>query len=278
MMSKLLKTMTFLISASAALLAGCGTSTRGEWVTARSDGQGGIRIVRDEPLGLNDSYSFKFADTHRISFKWLTGPIHVGRCSISRNTTGLGDERNLPFVERDGVLYDLVPNKDQKSYRLRSNDQQIYGVNPGTNDFVGYSSVCGAFFKDSLDGIVMFIVEPDSKKGTDEWIEGAEPVQLNGLTWWVKKEPIQDPSATKRVLAAPIEYWTLKIPQTRYWMTWRFSANSGEDPKFKLGAKHFPEQHQKLLDLFRQMVASVKLEPIEPLVIPGPVVVEAPKK
>jgi hypothetical protein len=277
-MDKWLKAASVLIAASALLTTGCGTPSPGEWVAARPDGQGGVRIVRDEPLALNDSYSLKFVDKHRISFKWLTGPIHVWRCALARNSQNLGLESHAPLVERDGRVYDVAWYPKQQAYFLRPKEQQIYGVNPGTNDFVGYSSVCGAFFKDSLDGIVMFIVEPDPKKGTDEWIESTEPVQLNGLTWWVKKEPIQDPSATKRVLAAPIEYWTLKIPQTRYWMTWRFSANSGEDPKFKLGAKHFPEQHQKLLDLFRQMVASVKLEPIEPLVIPGPVVVEVPKK
>jgi hypothetical protein len=75
--------------------------------------------------------------------------------------------------------------------------------------------------------------------------------------------PIRDWSDSRERFAAPIEYWVLKIPDTQYWMMLRFSASSGS--KYGLGAGAHPEKHQRLLELFHKIVASVKLEPITPI-------------
>jgi hypothetical protein len=75
--------------------------------------------------------------------------------------------------------------------------------------------------------------------------------------------PIRDWSDSRERFAAPVEYWVLKIPDTQYWMMLRFSASSGS--KYGLGAGAHPEKHQRLLELFHKIVASVKLEPITPI-------------
>jgi hypothetical protein len=132
-------------------------------------------------------------------------------------------------------------------------------------EFKGYSPFCFQGFKDSLDSINLYIVRPDPSKGTDEWIEDAKPIVVNGLRWLHKEIPIRDWSQSRERLSAPIEYWVLKIPDTRYWMMLRFSASASTG----IGALAYPEKHKKLLDLFHQIIQSVTLEPITPINIDG---------
>jgi len=57
----------------------------------------------------------------------------------------------------------------------------------------------------------------------------------------------------KERLVEPIEIWTLKIPDTAYWLVLKFSA----DLKYSI-QEHYDE-HMGMLNLFHQIVASVKL-------------------
>jgi len=141
----------------------------------------------------------------------------------------------------------------------------IYGTNP-EGKFIGYSSFCGhAFAGDTLDGVYINIVEPDPAKGTDEWIKGAQPVVINGLQWLRKTEPIKDWTDNPKRAAAPIETWVLKIPQTKYWMRLGLNSGSGATNPYQKGAVHYPEKHARIVELFHELVRSVKLEPIEPV-------------
>jgi hypothetical protein len=63
-------------------------------------------------------------------------------------------------------------------------------------------------------------------------------------------------TGSKEGLAAPIEIWVFKIPDTPYWMMLKFSAAL----KFSIQEHH--EQHLEMLNLFHKIVASVKLEPL----------------
>ncbi|MGN6701769.1 MAG: hypothetical protein ACTHKB_02250, partial [Burkholderiaceae bacterium] len=100
-------------------------------------------------------------------------------------------------------------------------------------------------------------------KGTDAWVAGATPVTLHGLKWLHKDVPIQDWSNSRERLAAPIEYWVLPIPQTRYWLALIFSSSESASPG--MGANIYPDKHRYLLQLFHEIVDSVTLEPITPV-------------
>lgn len=238
---------------------------------APKDGQvyrGGIPIY-EGPLDIQNHYSFRFVNKWRISHAWLSGPTDVWPCDYGRNVLKRfpeyqepGIEPNGPFFEHGGVLYGL--NEDKGIFSLSHNRGKVYGTNR-EGKFEGYTPFCRHGFRDSLDFVGVLIIKPDPAKGTNEWIEGAKPTTINGLNWLHKELPLQDWSNSKEKFASPIEYWTLKIPDTSYWMVLRFNASSGEASKYRLGAIHHPEKHQLLQNLFRKMVESVQLEPITPI-------------
>jgi hypothetical protein len=234
----------------------------------------GGQLVQEGPLDIQDRYSFRFVDKWRISHAWLSGPVDIRPCGYGignpfSNRPGferLGGELNAPMFERDGQLFDVGSHYKTNELLVSPVDREkIYGTNRD-GKFEGYSPFCGQVFaKDSRDGLGLYLVKPDSAKGTDEWIEGAQPVTINGLQWLHKEIPIRDWSESRERSYAPIEYWVLKIPDTQYWMLLRFSASTGSGSKFGLGANFHPEKHKRLLDLFHRIVESVKLEPITPI-------------
>lgn len=227
----------------------------------------GGALQHDGPLDIQDHYSFRFVDKWRISFSWLSGPVEVAGCSgLWLNSfrrlqiqSELSHELNPPFLKKDNRLYMLGENNGKWS--LSEPRERVYGTDR-EGKFTGYSAFCGDGFKDSFDNLRLYIVQPDPAKRTSDWIEGAQAVTINGLHWLHKEMPIQNWEGTQQ-LNAPIEYWVLKIPDTQYWMMLRFSASSGS--KYGRGAGAHPEKHRRLLDLFHQIIESVKLDPITPI-------------
>jgi len=226
--------------------------------------------VHEAPLGIQDHYSYRFVDRWRISHDWLSGPVDLRGCqgygsNPFRRLSGygvLGIENMEPLIERNGILYSIYEHKG--SFRLGSPRERIYGTDPN-GKFEGFSPFCVHFFRDSKDGLGLYIVKPDPAKGTDTWIEGANAVTINGLKWLRKQEPIRDWSQNRAQQAGPIDYWVLKIPDTQYWLYLSFSASSGAASEYGTGAIAHPEKHKRLLELFHEIVASVKLEPIVPV-------------
>jgi hypothetical protein len=193
-------------------------------------------------IDLGEHYSFRFVDKYRISHRWLR-PTLFG-CQYGK----------MPFVERDGILYRVSAGSEIRFIAL---NPTVYGTTE-EGEFKGYTPFCGQFFLSSRNGVSVLIVKPDPAKGTDEWVEGARAVNINGLNWLFKEIAPRDMTGSTRGLAAVIEIWTLKIPDTAYWLVLKFSA----DLKYSI-QEHF-DQHTRMLDLFRQLVASVRLEPLQP--------------
>lgn len=239
-----------MLSMVVAGLVGCAADAPGVY-------RGGQRIEVGV-IDVKEHYAFRFMDKWRISHAWLSG-VKRG-CEYATNSYkrlgGYGDlesERNAPFVERGGVLGQLTEYK--RKWSVSTSYANIYGTRRGK--FERYEPFCNEALIVSSDLLGLFIVKPDSAKGTDDWIEGAKPVQLNGLTWLFKEIPPQDMTGNKEGKGvAPIEIWVLKIPDTPYWMMLRFSAD------LKYSIQEHPTQHYAMLDLFHRIVASVKLEPL----------------
>ncbi|MBN9358409.1 MAG: hypothetical protein J0I15_18330 [Herbaspirillum huttiense] len=232
----------------------------------------GGQLIHPAPLGIEDQYSFRFVDRWKISHRWLSGPTHLRGCAgyplnPFRRLGGygeLGAEINAPIVERNGHL-SFVGEHNQK-WTLNEYREAFYGLD-GYGKFTRFSALCGAAFSDSLDAMGLYIVKPDPAKGTDQWVTDAKEVTINGLRWRHKEIPIQDWSESRESLSGPIEFWVLEIPETKYWLALRFSATSSA--KFGMGADAYPEKHRRLLELFREIVQSVRLEPISPINIDG---------
>lgn len=233
----------------------------------------------------DDRYSFRFVEKWRITHRWLSGPVEVEPCAYGHgnpfsNRPGfelLAEEPNAPIMEWAGELTNV--GSHYKSHELMFwpvARERVYGTNRA-GKFEGFVAFCGHAFRDTYDGVGLYIVKPDPSKGTDEWVKNAQAVTLNGLQWLRKTDPIQDWSHSRERGAAPIETWVLKIPDTQYWLKLHISSNSGATDSYHKGANAFPEKHQRIVDLFHQIVESVKLEPITPIDI-TPLIKEARSK
>jgi hypothetical protein len=230
----------------------------------------GDAVYAEKPLGANDHYSFRFVEKWRISHAWLTGPIDIRGCvgygsNSFKRLGGYGalDIENMePLIEIDGFVYAVYEHKGR--FSAASPHNFVYGTNR-EGKFEGFHAFCSHLFTDTYDGVGLYIVKPDAAKGTDEWISGAQIVTVNGLQWLHRSDAIQDWSKSHERLAAPIETWVLKIPDTPYWLKLNLNSSSGATDRYGKGANAFPEKHQKIVDLFHQIVESVKLEPITPI-------------
>ena len=217
-----------------------------------------------QPHGVVDMqkyYSFRFVDKYRISHRWLSG-VNVSNCQYGTTVVAPGTfpevlgnspELNMPFVERNGMLQEVSASRGL-SFDIPY--EHVYGLNRRTGEFEGYRPYCSQAFLSSRNGMALLIIKPDPAKGTDEWVEGARGININGQIWLFKEIPPRDMTGSKRGLADTIEIWTVKIPETAYWLVLRFSA----DLKYSIQEHH--EQHMAMLNLFHQIVASVKLKPL----------------
>ena len=207
------------------------------------------------------TYTFRFAEKWRISHVWIEG-ANIRPCEYSRNVfrrmpgyPGLAQEMQGPMFEHDGKIYSgttFERNPDQiVFFELQTH---VTGEKPNGFQSTGYRPFCGQFFLESRNGLALWIVKPDPVKGTDKWIEDAVPTSVNGRMWLVKNVPPQDLKGANE-LARSIEYWTLQIPDTPYWLHMRFSGS------LRSVEEHGTE-HQHLRGLFHQIVESVRLEPI----------------
>ncbi|HYD79064.1 MAG TPA: hypothetical protein VEC06_04585 [Paucimonas sp.] len=218
-----------------------------------------------EPQGVIDvrqHYSYRFLNKWRISHAWLSG-TNVRYCGYGLNPFkrlgGYGElefESDQPFAEWEGVLGSISEHNGQ--WRFVQHTEKIYGTNP-EGKFERYETFCHQFFLSSRNGFALYLIKPDPVKDTDSWIDGARPFHFKGVDWLVKEVPPRDMTGSRGPLAAPIEIWTLKIPDTPYWMVLKFSAD------LQYSIRERPVQHAGLLDLFHMIVASVKLERITPI-------------
>lgn len=243
-----------------AQLASCNSTPEGTY-------RGGV-LVQPRPLGIDGQYVFTLLDKWRIRHAWFSGPPEIDYCRYTRRDGGMGEDR---FIEVDGILkveyLSGAPKDSGKNGKyIYSPQERVYGTNPRTGKFQGYSAFCKHTFQDIWAGPVVFLIKPDSSKGTDEWVSGATPVAVNGLHWRRKDSPIEDFSRnTQGKWAAPIETWVLAIPDTPYWLVMRLGGSSGGSGTAP-GANRNPEKYAQVLGLFHQMIASVKLEPITPTI------------
>jgi hypothetical protein len=253
------------ILAIAASTAACGSNLHALLGTPDNHLYVGDVAQPEGPVVIRPTYSFRFVEKWRITHAWIQG-TGVRPCRYPGNVfariagyPSVATEKKGPMFERNGKVYSggtfEKTGEQIVFYELR---YQLIGEAPNGYQSTGYTPFCGQVFKTSRNGIGLWIIKPDPAKGTDDWIAGAESTQVNGRTWLVKKVPPQDlrPSGG---IARAIEYWTLKIPQTPYWLHLRFSGSLDHS------VQQHRAEHEHLLGLFHRMIESVKLEPITPV-------------
>ena len=225
---------------------------------------GGVALPKG-PVAIGPSYSFRFVEKWRISHAWVQG-TGIEPCHYRGNTfkkfpkyAVLAAEVQGSMFENDGKIYSaFVKPKNPEQIVFWELSEQFLGESTSDRRFRGkYMPFCGHAFQQSRNSMTLFIVKPDPRKGTDVWVEGAVPVVVKGRTWLVKRVPPQDLSGV--ALTRPIEYWTLKIPDTPYWLNLTFSAS------LNVSIHQHSADTVALLNIFHQLIESVKLEPITPV-------------
>lgn len=254
-MSVRLRLMPLLLatSISVGILTACVNQPEGVY-------RGGI-LLTPGPLTLNDHYEFTFLDRWRISHAWVMGPTDIFFCKYSRRDSGRGHDR---FIEISGVLHRERVSGSKKDYGqkyISRSDEMTYGTNTRTGVFQGYDAFCTHTFQDIWTGISVFLMKPDPDKGTDDWVAGAWPVKVNGLQWLRQVAPPADYSRNRERWAAPIETWTLKIPDTPYWLVMRLGGSTGGAGKAP-GINRNPAKFEEVKAIFHRMVESVRLTPL----------------
>lgn len=224
--------------------------------------RGGMLVVPG-PLAIEDHYAFRFVDKWRISHAWFSGPVEIDYCRYSRLDNNRGEDR---FFETNGVLQvESVSGdpKDKGKKFIWQQSEKIYGTSPRTGEFKGYRPFCTHTFQDIWTGVSVALLKPDPAKGTDAWIAGAQPVVVNGRQWLRQIAPIEDHSEDKKGenRSFLLERWILKIPDTPYWLMMMLGGSTGGAGTFP-GSNRNPAKFAQVVDLFHQMVDSVKLEPI----------------
>lgn len=245
-----------LASLVGALLSACMTPKPGVYV-------GGVR----QPEGLvalsERTYAFRFSEKWRISHRWVQG-TGVAPCKYWNNIfhtavngfPKISSETEAPMFAQSGTIYvaNVLPRAPLNVYFFNAGNR-IQGEMPNGFQRTGYTPFCSqAFLPASPNGIALWLVKPDPAKGTDEWIRDAQKVTVNGRTWLVSRRSAQG-NVADTVPAADIELWTLKIPDTPYWMHLRFTGN-------QRSVTFFAAEHTRLLGLFHQVIESIHLEPI----------------
>jgi hypothetical protein len=229
------------------------------------------------PVSIKRHYSFRFADRWRINHSWIQGtrilPCTYGS-NFFRNHPVAGhpellQEENNAFYDHAGRIYVVVhlKTKFQEGIYYLDRDEHVIGHVPDGFERSGYKPFCAQPMPDSPHGMALWILKPNPAFGTDRWIEDAVPTQVNGLTWLVRKVPPRDMGPGVKQTET-IEYWTLPIPDTPYWLAMRFSANLRS-------LVEFPAEHVRMQNIFYELVRSVTLEPITPAPAP-PFVVWTP--
>lgn len=223
----------------------------------------GVAQFRGTP-SLGPLVSFRFVEKWRLSHAWLQG-TNVKQCRYPSNAferfpqyAALANEDRGPMFDLDGRIYTATtfPQQPERILFVEKRAQVIGDVETVYGGR-GYTPFCSDVFAASRHGLTVMIVKPNPAYGTDEWVKGATFETLNGRVWLVQRTPPRDHSATG--LAAPIERWTLKIPETPYWLHLSFSASLEHSVRLHRA------EHEHLLGLFHQIVRSVSLEPITPV-------------
>lgn len=269
--------MTHSISKLAtAFLFGLATSSCGTLVGMPTDDNiyVGARAIPKGPVSIGRHYSFRFAEKWRVSHAWVQG-TKILPCRYSSNYfktnpvpahPELEAETNGALYDHDGRLYyaSELHTKFQNGTYYFDLDYHVIGRVPDGFERSGYKPFCSQPMPDSPHGMALWILKPNTAFGTDQWIEDAVPKQVNGLTWLVRRVPPVDMGPGVKQTKS-IEFWTLQLPGTPYWLHMQFSANLRS-------LLEFPAEHVRMQKIFYDLVASVKLEPITPA--PAPPFVE----
>jgi hypothetical protein len=218
------------------------------------------KLMVPGPLAASDFYEFTFLDRWRVSHAWISGPPDIRYCRYSRRDSGRGMDRF--FVDVDGLIKREVVSGARDTFgQKRLSTEWLYGTNSRTGQFNGYSAFCTHTFQDIWTGISVFLIVPDSSKGTDEWVSGAQSVSVGENQWHRRSDPPADYSQTPGKWAAPIETWTLPLAGGKYWLVMRLGGSTGGNGT-AMGINRNPLKYEQVKAVFHQMIESVRIEPL----------------
>lgn len=225
------------------------------------------------PLAIDKNYSYRFVEKWRISHSWFSGPAELNGCSYSGNpfrlftiNNQLAQEKNAPLLRWGEVVQGAEMNdkRDPKGIRIRLRTDGVsdtYTLGTERGKFSEYEPRCVDLLLSSHDAFSLYIIKPDTAKGTDEWIENSVKVDIRGRTWLVQVRPPADYGAGKdNGKKSLVQRWVLPIQDTDYWLVLTMHSS------LKYSVIEHPTEHKIAEALFRGIIESVNLEPIQEII------------
>ncbi|MBA5688163.1 hypothetical protein [Rugamonas apoptosis] len=219
-------------------------------------------------------YKFRFLERWRIGFSWFDHEPNLSElhgCNFESNQLkgiaglqSLSEESEGPLWQWHGtVVQPTTLNKNRKEVMFLiggdiDNGSDFYTVGIYKNGkFERFDNYCEDAFLSEKVGATLKIVKANPLKGTDKWFENSEQLTINGLNWSVNRR--WDSPRNKNGVFT-VELWVLKIPDTPYLMAMEMKA------WVKGGEQSQSDEFNKKRAVFQDIVKSVTLEPITPLV------------
>jgi hypothetical protein len=264
-----MKKANFLIAILFAILSGCSSVPREVYY------RNGVEFTPSS-LALEQNMRFRFVERWRISFSWLSGPYGVNDCFKVKNPfIGLKQYGELAIEEdsprwlwNGAIIYAFSSEKGAYPEQVKfafwkgltsPEDRITLGYKEKSGE-VKYISLCSASMAQSFTSASATIINAKMLANAHEVIYGAHDVLLGDNKWKVVENPLSDYTDNRRGDQPLLETWVLPIPDTDYWMVFKFWASR----QYSYLDKRQEYDHAHAI--FRQAVASVRLEPITPVV------------
>jgi hypothetical protein len=208
------------------------------------------------------TYSYGFLGRFRISHEWPTRAdpcVYGGR--YAKDTTspsGYSRTKTGDFYEANGSTLQTHEGTGglRPENQFLNMDLYVRGLVPGTKPPV-YGRpypICDQAWVASNHYLSVYL----TKRTQADW-EAAQQrpgaqfsyEQIGSNRWRVQREPLQPRKFNS--ISGPFELWALPIADTGYTIAIRMGAN--------LDSLQQPAEHAKMLEVFRHLIESVKVDP-----------------
>lgn len=213
------------------------------------------------------TYSYKFLGRYRVTHDWIfSGKCHYG--SVDDRSTGktsytgdIGEEGEHTYVDREAASYPVDNNYPKGTKNLaidryvRSEWQSTDSKgNVRTNK--GFTPICGQVWAGTSHSISISLVKLPVDAAIKRYTETnilLEKQAVGNNTWVTQISEIKPREIN--TYAGSYLAWLLPVGDTDYTFVFKLGANQD--------SFEHPQAHARMQEIFRHLIESVKIEPID---------------
>lgn len=223
----------------------------------------------DLPLtGFYTHYQYKLLDKYQVSHQW----IRESNCEYRKVELGKYESKDRLTKDRFFNVRDIFEEGGSTWQRFDAKtgnfnfDQYVHPqytvkTRNGLKTEKGYNTLCYQSWWATSHSIALFLRKQpldEMKAGFTQWYpEGTWTTKIvNNLTWHVQ-EVAEDKFRTRPLngVAGPFQLWALPLADTGYSMAIKLGASKE--------SLQYPDAHARMQAMFKHLIESVKIEPIQ---------------